>query len=259
MDLIEHINKNYGKITDKNRTSNEDRMKMPWMPPTPIERLFNQLLDGRDYALQGKETITESTMVRWGYDIILATGLFTSERKKWSKKAHTDKTWDAFRIYFKEADTTRQEHNVTTSGEKSYTMNQVEEMLQSQITAWTTQYQDKENWEPEPVQTQTVNVVTGITESQVHDIIKSALGDHNDQHPKRTNCTNPNRKDKPKAQALIDGIPVTYCWSHSVTQNLFHSNCTCKSKKEGHKDEATYDNRMGGTDMVQAQRNIRNN
>ena len=138
-------------------------------------------------------------------------------------------------------------------------MNQVEEMLQSQIAAWITQYQDKENWEPEPVPTQTVNAVTSVMERQVRDIIKSALGDHNGQHLKRTNCTNQSKKDKSKAQALIDGIPVTYCWSHGVTQNLFYNSYTCKRKKEGHKDDATNGNRMGGSDMVQAQCNPRNN
>ena len=50
-----------------------------------------------------------------------------------------------------------------------------------------------------------------------------------------------------KAQALVDGTPVTYCWFHVITANLKHNSKTCTSRKDGQKEEATYDSRMGGS------------
>ena len=63
-------------------------------------------------------------------------------------------------------------------------------------------------------------------------------------------------KTSPKAQALDeDGTPVTYCWTHGVTRNLKHTSCTCIRKADGHKTEATYSNRMGGSNERQKARN----
>ena len=42
-----------------------------------------------------------------------------------------------------------------------------------------------------------------------------------------------------------EGIPIMYCWSHSTTRNLNHTSATCSHKKEGHKDNATIQNKMG--------------
>ena len=38
-----------------------------------------------------------------------------------------------------------------------------------------------------------------------------------------------------------------YCWSHGACG---HPGCECKNKKPGHKDEATFDNKMGGSTFL---------
>ena len=43
-----------------------------------------------------------------------------------------------------------------------------------------------------------------------------------------------------------EGIPIMYCWSCSTTCNLSHTSAACSCKKEGHKDTATLQNKMGG-------------
>eukprot|EP00978_Attheya_sp_CCMP212_P016364 scaffold42800_cov52-Attheya_sp.AAC.5 len=43
-------------------------------------------------------------------------------------------------------------------------------------------------------------------------------------------------------------VPWTYCWSHGICK---HSGAICKNKKEGHKDAATMENKMGGSTSVQ--------
>ena len=46
----------------------------------------------------------------------------------------------------------------------------------------------------------------------------------------------------------------SYCWTHGSIKNLQHSSETCKNKAEGHKDEATSDNKLGGSTKVWAGR-----
>ena len=44
-----------------------------------------------------------------------------------------------------------------------------------------------------------------------------------------------------------NGLPITYCWSHGTTSNIWHNRKICKLQKEGHKSNATYQNNMGGS------------
>ena len=55
-----HIWTNYGSIEVSNLTTNEEEMKAPWNPPTPIEDLFKQLREGG--SLQSLE-IRQSVMI----------------------------------------------------------------------------------------------------------------------------------------------------------------------------------------------------
>ena len=56
-----------------------------------------------------------------------------------------------------------------------------------------------------------------------------------------------NKPQLPPYQGKINGENVTYCWSHGITRNRRHNSKTCKRKKEGHQDDATLNNRMGGS------------
>ena len=83
-------------ITISDITANEERMKAQWAPPTPIETLFKQLKEGTEFAEEVGETISDGQLVRYGYDIFLATGVFTKDCNKWRKKPSKDQTWDKF-------------------------------------------------------------------------------------------------------------------------------------------------------------------
>ena len=50
LDLMEHIWSTYGNITTLDLTVNEKRMYAYWNPSTPIETLYEQLVDGQQFA-----------------------------------------------------------------------------------------------------------------------------------------------------------------------------------------------------------------
>jgi len=41
--------------------------------------------------------------------------------------------------------------------------------------------------------------------------------------------------------------PKGYCWTHGYRVRVGHNSFTCTNKKEGHKDEATLPNNLGGS------------
>jgi hypothetical protein len=43
---------------------------------------------------------------------------------------------------------------------------------------------------------------------------------------------------------------LTYCWTHGLSKNKKHDGFTCENKAIGHKESATVDNKMGGSEKV---------
>jgi len=54
------------------------------------------------------------------------------------------------------------------------------------------------------------------------------------------------------------GKSITYCFTHGITQNLQHNSKTCARKCDGHKDNATLNNKMGGSTNTMQARKPRN-
>jgi hypothetical protein len=44
--------------------------------------------------------------------------------------------------------------------------------------------------------------------------------------------------------------PIYYCWTHGLNHNPKHTGMTCTRRDDGHKEEATLDNRMGGSARI---------
>jgi len=56
---------------------------------------------------------------------------------------------------------------------------------------------------------------------------------------------------------LNNNVTMYYCWTHGLGKNRNHTSCNCNNKGEGHKDEATADNMMGGCDRIMSGRRQR--
>ena len=69
-DLLDHLWDTYGQIDDDQLASNIQKMNTPWLPPTPIDRLFTQIKNCRKFSSDGNEPITESNGIRTGVLII---------------------------------------------------------------------------------------------------------------------------------------------------------------------------------------------
>ena len=66
-----------------------------------------------------------------------------------------------------------------------------------------------------------------------------------------TPTTKPTPKDEPNHSIKTNnGTTMYYCWMHGLGKNCNHTSVTCKNKGEGHKDEATADNMMGGNNKI---------
>ena len=117
--LLTHLWTNHGKITQDELDANQLRMQAPWNPPTPIEALFTQLNVGIRFATAGNDAPSEASVIRIGYNIINATGLFDVACREWRAKQDDAKTLPLFRRHFRDADQDRR-HSTTTAANAGY-------------------------------------------------------------------------------------------------------------------------------------------
>lgn len=247
--LMTHLWNQYGRVTTDDLIANSERMNAPWTPPTPIETLYEQLIEGKAFAMKGNETINDSTLVRIGYNLIKSTGLFEVACRQW-RQSITDHSFNNFQSFFTRADEDRRQNDIS-SKDAGYSANSIQEMVQAELANILTHnnimmnqmappppaeapINDHVNDENSAPPTDLANAT--LTLKDVKDLIKEMM---NNQPPSSV------KKAHEKNQKL------SYCWSHGTTTNLNHTSQTCNYKKEGHKDEATINNRMGGSNNRQ--------
>ena len=102
------------------------------MPPTPIEPLMEQLIDGQLFAAQDQEIIEDSQLMRWAYDNMKANGMFDRDCKKWHKKPYADKSWTTCKAFFTVVENDRKKKSPCASN-ATYTANQVQHVLQQEL------------------------------------------------------------------------------------------------------------------------------
>ena len=54
-----------------------------------------------------------------------------------------------------------------------------------------------------------------------------------------------------------NGRPLSHCWTHGCSDNTSHTGATCTNKKEGHIEEATWENKMGGSEKYYSKKEWR--
>jgi hypothetical protein len=261
-ELLEHLWKTYSNIDDLDLTENEARMKAPWNEPTPIEDLFKQLNKGQEFAAQGKEIIADTTLTREGYNIILATGLFSSACRKWQQLKETKRTWSKFQDHFKEASRDRK-HDVVAEEFANQALHQAnfaqayDKMSTARLAAMfhgnTTPPTDASTPAATPMNvpaSEGANIA--ITVAQMEDLITKLVNEKLKTRPAGSNTSRSgSNKTTPVCQGYdADKRPVTYCHTHGITKNLRHTSMTCTRPSETHNKQVTLNDRKGSLDKT---------
>jgi hypothetical protein len=81
-------------------TQNYERLNTPYDPNLPIESLFHQIQDARDFAVAGGQPYGAAVIVNVANTLIFNTGLFPDACRAWQSRAFARKTWAQFKIDF---------------------------------------------------------------------------------------------------------------------------------------------------------------
>jgi hypothetical protein len=230
LQIMTHLHEEYGQISLQDTEENQERMNTAWHPPTPIEDLFTQLDKGVIFAVAAGEPIVDRQVARIGYNIILRTGQFNDACREWRLKAPAAQTYAQFKIFFLRMNLDRQQ-SATAASAGFHAVNSVTTAGATTAITKATTHTDNTDASTLTEQTQQANSVALLQADLT--ALMTEVKDLRAQL-KRQQATGS------RTTAL------SYCWTHGYTKNKLHNSRTCTNKADGHRDEATTSNNMGG-------------
>ena len=262
-DVLDYLTTTFGRVTPQML---DERMtavaQMGYNPHQPIDLVFNAVDDLCDYANLAFIPFTELQTVNKAYNILLRSGHFKEALRKWRRRLPAAQTWTDFKIFFRRAHQELRE--VTDIGmeeaqRQAQQANLVEQVVQGIQNAIHTNeptadieqptLQHIPPTEPPPVCPQALPPQNmAFTATSMHpkflqqfQAMQQMQFDHMQKMMEQmTNMTNNTNNNNGKKKRTTN----KYCWTHGACA---HSSKDCRSKADGHQDEATFQNRMGGS------------
>ena len=241
--LLKHLYDTYGRLTPQDLKLNTETMNTPYDIHSPIENLFEQIKDAVYIASIAQAPFNPTQIVNTAYTLIADTNALELSCREWRRRPTIQKTWPNFKLHFAEA---HRDYRESTN--------------QSQHTFHSAHVQESSNL-PSDTTLALANLasataldratVANLTEvnkqliAQVADLQNKLNAAYAQMHNMHIICppVQPsNNMKKPLSER-------NYCWTHGfkVKSNGTHTSATCTKCKDGHKEEATSTNRLGGS------------
>ena len=257
-EIFDFLQANYGRITEEQLVEKEDEVKnYDYDPNTPVDKVFTKITLLQDLCIITHNDKTDKQLCQLAYLIFNRTRAFVDSLKKWNEMKPKSKTFAAFKKHM------REEHHalkrvgaLTIQDSSMYQANMLQQVISQQdalqenlqntiddqvkaslaaaLSAYTSG--DDTSVESEPSVQEVNNVTVPDTTRELLKLIESLTKkvDQLSTQPKSMKKINP-RTGKPYKR---------YCWSCGCCD---HWGRHCTDKKPGHKDDATFQNRMGGS------------
>ena len=235
--------------------------QMGYNPHQPINLVFNAVDNLCDYADLAFIPFTKLQTVNKAYNILLRSGHFKEALREWRQRPPAAQTWTDFKIFFCRA---HQELCEVTDIEMEEAQQQaqqanlveqvvqgIQNMIQTNKPTTTNEQPTLDHMppmEPPPVCPQalpTNNMAFTATSmhpqflQQFQAMQQMQFEQMQKMMEQMTNMnTNTNNNGKKKRTTN------KYCWTHGACAHLSKD---CRSKADGHQDDATFQDRMGGS------------
>ena len=221
---------------------------MTWIVSDPPMVFITPIEDLQILAIEANIPRTESQLIAIGLRIVKRTGEFEKALLEWNAMDPLRHTWARFKRHFNAAHKALRKVRGKTIRDTSYFQaNMMEEMNRSMDKMKTDilesmsimQNQHHQNYDPSLVTTPTFTTqASSVTSNRTDNVSNAELLRLIQQLQQQLNTQPP---EKPKSSKRV----VThYCWTHGACAHPSH---LCRNKKEGHRDDATLDNKLGGS------------
>jgi hypothetical protein len=224
---LDHLHAQFSLINSEDMEQNKRKMEAEWNPPMPLQALITQLSVGQKFATLNDEEIPSKTLARMGYGLVMRSGAFPEGCREWRKLPQESQTFGNFCTLFAAEERERE----------------------ARVTSETGGYQGAANSATTPQLSEFAQLMAVMQERD------AAQNTRMEQFMAAMVAAKP--APAPAAPKKERG----YCWTHGITASTNHTSATCNNPADGHKQEATHQNKMGGSteQFRPRQRDNRNN
>ena len=246
--IIDYLFSNHGRVTPAMLHQEEKHVKEMFYDPThPINVIFNKVEDLSDLSTAARAEFTEQQLINIAYVIINKTGKYQPYIREWSRLQAEQQTWANFKTHFRQAhqelreagDLQIRESQFNSANIVQEVIDGVQSVLQptdnTQDTTEDVINQMANNAAQQQMMPQIMNQMVELLQ-QMSTMQQQLQQQASTSSSITTNSSNSRRR-------RIRTNTSFYCWSHGACA---HPSPQCKSKKPGHQDAATFDNKMGG-------------
>ena len=247
--MLEYLYREYGQISQRQVAENEERMRAPYNPQEPIEKLFAQVEQGIELAIDAENPFSLQQVLTIAYNLVQQTGVYTDDLRDWRRNIpRAQKNWPNFKLHF--ATDHRDYMEQQLAGQGGYN---------SANMATDDTYYDKTAEALSELAAATMadreamaNLAQGISTNNSTAAALTKLQEQITELARQVqnlsyNKEKPLPRNGPKQSNQKKKTACTYCWTHGLCFNTAHNSKTCSNKAAGHQDEATFADMMGGS------------
>jgi len=271
-EIFDYLTENYGQITEQELSDKEDELKnLTYNPTTSVDSVFNKINWFQDLCNLSNNKKTDRQLVQLAYIIFNRSKAFMDVLLKWNAQKVADKTYKKFKIHMRQGYHALREvgalaikdselhyanmvKDVTDHQEKM--AEDIKSTLQDQLNTsllealMVTQSQSMPSLE-EMSNVTPPSINSASSSSTIESLLTIIKNLENKVDNLTVNAAGKNGNNLQNYNSNKDLInPKTgkewkrYCWTHGCCP---HKGVDCPTKAAGHKDEANFKNRMGGS------------
>ena len=232
--VLQHLFNRFGDVNADTLMDIEEKVKtMEYNLSELLVTIFNEIEALAGLGVAANNAFSDMQQVQIGLRIIKNTNDFEKGIQTWYERPVAEHTWQNFKTHFDTArELLRKIRGVDMQNSAFQQANLVAEEVRADIArseqtileALALQTQQ----EQESEQANAVVTTSDATQLAILQLLKEIKVEMN-----KSNTANSN-KNRPKF----------YCWSHG---RCGHKSADCRNKKAGHKDDATFANKMNGS------------
>ena len=241
--LLSHLYTTYADITVGQLQANDAAMKQPYDVNQPMETLFEQIESAVEYAAAANTPYTPQQVLVTALQLVFQTGIYADDCKEWKRMLPGEKTWITFKVFFAAANQEYRESHATTTANAFQAETQgsfQQDTIDAIANLATATASDRATV---ATLSKTVDTLTNELATSTQELV-SAL-------KKVTALTNSVEYWKAKSNTGRSGggdrnnrLLTHYCWTCGCKCN--HNSRDCTLKADGHKSNATAENKQGG-------------
>ena len=261
-DIITKLIDTYGYILPQELARNYEQLNKPYdATQEPFQILIERFEDARTYANDGNLPITDAQLINSGLVALKNTGVLERFIDQWTDKPIPDRsTWLQFKQHFQprvleyqkgRRGTTQGSHTQFGLMASGHTASISDASTISSVTSFQDALAQANNAamaNMAATQTELLKQLADMQEKFATLAASTQNWQTNEANtPVRRNGRRRNTTTATASARPRNRDPNGYCWTHGYRVTFGHNSTTCHTRAPGHKETATRDNNMGGS------------